>query len=158
MTTETKQTITLKAEPLTPEAYAPFGGIVDAGKLQLHCSEGQYTARLMTLEPAPKRISRVNRHFDHSQLFVPLTNDPMLLVVAPGHVSGERFDPSTIRVFQTDGTQAFTFNVGVWHIAPRALDGKTNAQVINVQGSRYQQNTELIDFEASTGVGVEWES
>lgn len=157
MATETTRTIRLKAEPLTPEAYAPFGGIVQASTLQLHCSDGQYTARLMTLEPAPTRIGRINRHFDHAQLFVPITNDPMLIVVAPGHVSGERFDPESVRVFTTDGTQAFTFNVGTWHIAPRALNGKTDAKVINVQGSRYEQHTELIDFEQSTGAGVEWE-
>lgn len=145
MTVEAKQTIKLKVEPLTPEAYAPFGSIVDHGRFQLHCNEGQYTARLMDLEPASDRVSRVNRHFDHHQLFVPLTGDPMLLIVAPSHVAAEGFDPSTVRAFRNDGTKAFTFNVGVWHIAPRALDG-TGAQVINVQGSRYLQHTEYADF------------
>lgn len=146
MTTEARQAIKLKVEPLTAEAYAPFGSLVDYGKLQLHCSEGQYTARLMDLEPAPAKVSRVNRHFDHSQLFVPLTGDPMLLLVAPSHVAAEGFDPSTVRAFRNDGTKAFTFNVGVWHIAPRALDG-TKAKVINVQGSRYLDHTEYADFE-----------
>ena len=156
MATETRRTIKVKVEPLTAEAYAPYGALVDAGRLQLHCSDGQYTARLMALEPASHRISRVNRHFDHSQLFVPLTNDPMLLVVAPPHVSGEKFDAEQVRAFRNDGTQAFTFNVGVWHIAPRALDG-TPAKVINVQGSRYLEHTELIDFEELTGAAVELE-
>jgi len=151
---ETRRTIKLTPEPLTAEAYAPFGSIVDAGRLQLHCSDGQYTARLMKLEPAVPRVVHVNRHFDHSQLFVPITGDPMLLVVAPGHVSGEKFDPETLRCFRADGTQAFTFNLGTWHIAPRALDGRA-AQVINVQGSRYMEHTELINFEELTGVALE---
>lgn len=154
MAIETKRVIKIKAEPLTAGAYAPYGSLVDIGRLQLHCAEGQYTARLMELEPASKRVSRVNRHFDHSQLFVPLTGDPMLLVVAPGHVSGEKFDADQVRAFRNDGTQAFTFNVGVWHIAPRALDGRP-ARVINVQGSRYMEHTELIDFEELTGAVVE---
>src|SRR5439155_1554878 len=87
----TVQLLKGKAGPLTAEANGPSGALVDAGRLQLHCSDGQYTARLMALEPASQRISRVNRHFDHTQLFVPLTNDPMLLVVAPAHLSGEKF-------------------------------------------------------------------
>jgi ureidoglycolate hydrolase len=155
MSVATSRVIKLKAEPLTAEAYAPFGQIVDPGKTQLHCSDGQYTARLMTLEPAPTRVKSVNRHFDHVQLFVPLNNAPMLLIVAPAHVPGEPFDPDTVRVFVNDGSKAFTFGVGTWHMAPRGL--AEGAQVINVQGSRYMEHTELIDFEASTGAIVEIE-
>src|SRR5678810_566667 len=59
MATETRRVIKLKVEPLTAEAYAPYGALVDAGRLQLHCSDGQYTARLMALEPASARIPRV---------------------------------------------------------------------------------------------------
>jgi ureidoglycolate hydrolase len=155
MSVATSRVVKIKAEPLTAEAYAPFGQIVDAGKTQLHCNDGQYTARLMTLEPAPSRVKHVNRHFDHVQLFIPLNHAPMLLVVAPAHVPGEPFDVDTVRAFVNDGSQAFTFGVGTWHIAPRGLvDG---AQVINVQGSRYMEHTELIDFEASTGAIVEIE-
>lgn len=155
MTVATSRVLKIKAEPLTAEAYAPFGQIVEPGRCQLHCSDGQYTARLMTLEPAPTRVKHINRHFDHVQLFVPLSQAPMLLVVAPAHVSGEAFDPDTVRAFTTDGTKAFTFSVGTWHIAPRGLaDG---AQVINVQGSRYMEHTELIDFEELTGSIVEIE-
>jgi ureidoglycolate lyase len=156
VTVETRGVLKIKAEPLTVEAYAPFGSVVEAGRLQLHCNDGQYTARLHTLEPAVARVSRINRHFDHSQLFVPLANVRTLLVVAPSHVSGERFDPSSVRAFVTDGNQAFTFNLGVWHNAPRALSGSP-AQMINVQGSRYMEHTELIDFEQLTGTAIEVE-
>ena len=153
MTVAASRVLKIKAEPLTAEAYAPFGQIVEPGRCQLHCSDGQYTARLMTLEPAPSRVSKVNRHFDHVQLFVPLDSAPMLLVVAPAHVSGEPFDPNTVRAFVNDGSKAFTFGVGTWHLAPRGLvDG---AQVINVQGSRYMEHTELIDFEEQSGTIVE---
>ena len=72
------------------------------------------------------------------------------------HVSGEKFDPESVRCFRTEGDVAFTFNVGVWHIAPRALDGQP-AKVINVQGSRYMEHTELIDFEELTGTAIEVE-
>lgn len=155
MTATSSRIVKVKAEPLTAEAYAPFGEIVDVGRTRLHCGEGQYTARLMTLEPAPTRVKHINRHPDHVQLFVPLDHAPMLLVVAPAHVPGDAFDPESVRVFVNDGSKAFTFGLNVWHIAPRGLaDG---ARVINVQGSRYQELTELIDFEQLTGAVVEIE-
>ncbi|HZR00480.1 MAG TPA: ureidoglycolate lyase [Chloroflexota bacterium] len=155
MTATSSRTVKVKAEPLTAEAYAPFGEIVDVGRTRLHCGEGQYTARLMTLEPAPTRVKHINRHPDHVQLFVPLDHAPMLLVVAPAHVPGDAFDPESVRAFVNDGSKAFTFGLNVWHIAPRGLaDG---ARVINVQGSRYQELTELIDFEQLTGAVVEIE-
>lgn len=156
MSVETSRIIRIKAEPLTPEAFAPYGSVIDAGRCQLYCNEGEYTARLMTLEPMPDRVGRINRHFDHTQLFAPITGDSMVLVVAPAHLSADGFDPKQIRAFVNDGTQAWTYNVGVWHLAPRALDGST-ARVINVQGSRYLDYTELIDFETQTGTAVEVE-
>ena len=155
MSTTTSRVVKIKAEPLTAEAYAPFGQIVDASTTPLHCSEGEYTARLMTLEPAPTRVKHINRHPEHIQLFVPLDNAPMLLVVAPAHVSGEAFDPESVRAFVNDGSKAFTFGLNTWHIAPRGL--RDGAQVINVQGSKYQELTELIDFEQLTGAIVEIE-
>src|SRR2546421_126306 len=139
MSTTTSRVVKIKAEPLTAEAYAPFGEIVDMGRTQLHCSEGEYTARLMKLEPAPTRVKHINRHPEHIQLFIPLDNAPMLLVVAPAHVSGEAFDPASVRAFVNDGTKAFTFGLNTWHIAPRGL-GEGGA-VINVQGSKYQELT-----------------
>jgi len=155
MSAVTSRVVKIKAEPLTAEAYAPFGQIVDASKAPLHCSEGEYTARLMTLEPAPTRVKHINRHPEHIQLFIPLDNAPMLLVVAPAHVSGEAFDPESVRAFVNDGSKAFTFGLNTWHIAPRGL--RDGAQVINVQGSKYQELTELIDFEQLTGAVVEIE-
>src|SRR5690349_8753371 len=97
MSAVTSRVVKIKAEPLTAEAYAPFGQIVDASKAPLQCSDGEYTARLMTLEPAPSRVKHINRHPEHIQLFIPLDNAPMLLVVAPAHVSGEAFDPESVR-------------------------------------------------------------
>ena len=155
MSAVTSRVVKIKAEPLTAEAYAPFGQIVEAPKTPLHCSEGEYTARLMTLEPAPTRVKHINRHPEHIQLFIPLDNAPMLLVVAPAHVSGEAFDAESVRAFVNDGSKAFTFGLNTWHIAPRGL--RDGAQVINVQGSKYQELTELIDFEQLTGAIVEIE-
>jgi len=158
----TPRLVTLKAEPLTPEAYAPFGSVVDLGRAQLHCNDGQYFVEMLTLQPLTEPVRRINRHFDCVQLFAPLPQagtrpKPMLIVVAPPWLSAERFDPNQVRAFVADGTQAFTFNVGTWHIGPRALDG-TPLTLVNVQGERSnEEHTEEIDLVELTGSAVEFE-
>jgi ureidoglycolate lyase len=142
--------IRVRAEPLTAEAYAPFGTVVDAARYRLRCEPGQYTARLHQLEPVGERFVRINRHFDHEQLFVPLTGGPLLLVVAPKELSGDGFDPSRVRAFVNDGSLAWTYGVGVWHFAPRAIGGE--AAVLNVQGSRYLAHTEIVAMEPAVAV------
>jgi len=140
----------IKAEPLTAEAYAPFGTIVAAPRHRLHCEPGQYTARLHQLEPVGERFVRINRHLDHEQLFVPLTGGRLLLVVAPKELPEEGFDPSQVRAFVNDGSLAWTYGVGVWHFAPRGVDG--HAAVLNVQGSRYLAHTEIVAMEPAVAV------
>ena len=70
---EAVETMKVKAEPLTAEAYAPFGKVVDVARHRLHCQPGEYTARLHALERGQTLVRRVNRHSDHEQLFVPIS-------------------------------------------------------------------------------------
>jgi ureidoglycolate lyase len=154
--------VTLKAEPLTPEAYAPFGSVIEPGRTQLHCNDGQYVVELLTLQPRNGPVRQINRHFDCVQLFAPhpqagTRKKPMLVVVAPPWLSAERFDPAQVRAFVADGSQAFTFNVGTWHIGPRSLDG-TPLTLVNMQGERSnEEHTEEIDLAELTGAVVEFE-
>lgn len=147
-------TVVVTPEPLTAEAFAPFGRVVDAHRHVLHCDPGQYTARLMTLERARGRYGSLNRHPDYEQLFVPLAPHPMLLLVAPRELSGEELEARHVRAFVNDGTKAWTFGLNVWHIAPRAID-RDDAQAINVQGSRYLTLSEDCHFGEQRGTFVE---
>jgi ureidoglycolate hydrolase len=142
--------LTIRAEPLTAEAYARFGIVVAASRHRLHCEPGQYTARLHRLDPVGERFVKINRHLDHEQLFVPLTGGPLLLVVAPQELPGSRFDPGQVRAFVNDGSLAWTYGMGVWHFAPRAIGGE--AAVLNVQGSRYLAHTEIVAMEPAVAV------
>ena len=132
MSIETK----IKAEPLTAEAFAPFGKLVDASRHTLRCQPGEYTARLHALERAQPSVKRVNRHSDHEQLVVPISGHKLLITVAT--------EDLRLRAFVNDGTQAWTFGVNVWHNAPRGLDAD-DAAVINVQGSQFTAHTEYAD-------------
>jgi ureidoglycolate lyase len=147
--------VTVRARPLTPEAFAPYGRVVEDGREALLMQEGQFTARRSTVKRVPPTVDRINRHMDHSQMFVPLNGDRTVVVVAPPDVPFEGFDPSRIEAFVTDGTSTVIFHPGTWHIEPRALD-KDECRLINVQTDVYRQHTELIDL-AGEGITVHLE-
>ncbi|MDQ3701997.1 MAG: ureidoglycolate lyase [Chloroflexota bacterium] len=141
----TQKEITLHVQPLTPEAFAPYGRVVLDDRQPLQMQEGQFTARLMTVKRAPETIDRINRHMDHSQMFVPLNGDRTVIVVAPPAVPMEGFDATQIAAFTTDGQTTVIFHPGTWHIEPRAL-GKDDCQVLNVQTDVFREHTELISL------------
>ena len=140
---EAQKEITLHVQPLTPEAFAPYGRVVEDERQALQMQEGQFTARLMTVKRVPETVDRINRHMDHSQMFVPLNGDRTVLVVAAPDVPEEGFDAARIAAFVTDGRSTVIFHPGTWHIEPRAL-GKDSCQVINVQTDVFREHTELV--------------
>lgn len=144
--------VTLRVQPLTAEGFAPYGRVVSDDRQPLQMQEGQFTARLMTVSRAPATVDRINRHMDHSQMFVPLEGDRTVIVVAPPDVPMEGFDPDRIAAFTTDGKTTVIFHPGTWHIEPRALE-KDECRVINVQTDVFREHTELIDL-AGEGLTV----
>lgn len=153
MTATQLKEITVQAQPLTPEAFAPYGRVVEAERQPLHMQTGTFTARLMTVKRVPETVDRINRHMDHSQMFVPLAGDPTVVIVAPPDVPMQGFDASKIAAFKTDGRQTIIFHPGTWHIEPRALD-KDECQLINVQTDVFRDYTELLHLEDDCGVRV----
>ncbi|MGH2370210.1 MAG: ureidoglycolate lyase [Chloroflexota bacterium] len=150
---ESKREITVRVQPLTAEAFAPYGRVVNEEREGLQMQEGQFTARLMTVRRVPETMDRINRHMDHSQMFVPLSGDRTVLVVAPPSLPMAGFDATQIAAFATDGKTTVIFHPGTWHIEPRAL-GKDSCQVINVQTDVFRQHTELLHLEEDCGVRV----
>jgi len=145
--------IVVEAQPLTPEAYAPYGRLIGPEREALLQQEGSFTARLMTVHRVPRVVTGVNRHRDHSQTFVPLGGAPTVLIVAPPEVPFEGFDPRKIVAFVNDAGYAFTFDPGTWHTEPRALAAEA-CDVINIQTDVSPQHTDLVRLEEDCGVRV----
>jgi len=122
----------LAVEPLTAAAFAPFGEVVEAGARAELINEGtarQY-AELATIDAAvqggrprvslyraeerrwPLAIRMLERHPLGSQLFMPLSADPFLVVVAPPSAVP---DPASVRAFLTNGRQGVNYRRGTWH-------------------------------------------
>ncbi|MEJ1992887.1 MAG: ureidoglycolate lyase, partial [Maritimibacter sp.] len=116
-------------EPLTAEAFAPFGDVLEAtgapdmiinqGKCgryhnlaQLDFGEGQAGISLFNAEPRsfPYLLDLVERHPLGSQSFIPMSQTSFLVITAPD-AGGT---PGRPRAFLTRPGQAISFHRGTW--------------------------------------------
>lgn len=114
------------AQPLTSDAFAPFGDVLDAtGDFRLInaglCRRHHDRARLdfgdarpgisiFQAEPRalPYAFDLIERHPEGSQAFLPMTRDPFLVIVATSTAD-------TPRAFLTNGAQGINLHRGTWH-------------------------------------------
>jgi ureidoglycolate lyase len=143
--TTTPRVVSIKAEPLTPEAFAPFGKVLDEQHFVLASNEFPFFANVVTLQPSTADVTYVNRHHDHNQIFATLGGDRMVVIVADPRLPGQDFDPGQIRAFVTDGSAAICFHVDTWHLAPRGV-GERTARALNVQAMNNYVHTERIEL------------
>jgi ureidoglycolate lyase len=123
---------TLTPEPLTAEAFAPFGNVIEATdaatKLDINQGHAVRYDRLAELDVADEGgtgiislfrarpldelvLKQFERHPLGSQTFMPLSGRPYLVAVAPAGA----FDPAKIRLFRAEGHQGVHYRKGVWH-------------------------------------------
>jgi len=126
---------TLRPLPLTDEAFAPFGDVleaagdfrlINAGLCQRHHDRAKldfgpdaragisiFKAELRTL---PYEFDLIERHPEGSQAFLPMSADPFLVIVAAGPTA-------TPQAFLTNGAQGINLHRGTWHGVLTPLHG-----------------------------------
>ncbi len=135
----------LELADATPEALAPFGWMlgahrdIAAGPLNFYpgerrapaefVSDDQTDLTVVRLRKRPFEVVYVERHFKHTQAFLPLGGKPFLLVMAPPD-TGELPPLEALRAFRFDGTAGFCMRIGCWHEFPFALEDPTDLVVI----------------------------
>ena len=138
------------AEPLTREAFARFGEVIDTqGTESFPINQGR-TERFHALagvellgddprailsvfrgQPLePLVITLMERHPLGSQAFVPINNHPFLAVVAP---PGD-CDEAAIRGFLARGTPGLSYRAGTWHAPVLPLEADADYLVVDRQG------------------------
>lgn len=117
-------------QPLTAEAFAPFGDVLDTSgapdriinqglcgrfhdRAALDFADGRAGISLFRAEPRqlPLTLDMVERHPEGSQAFLPMSEAPFLVVVAPD----EGGTPGRPRAFLTQAGQGVNYHRGVWH-------------------------------------------
>ncbi|GAA5071615.1 ureidoglycolate lyase [Roseibacterium beibuensis] len=127
-------------QPLTAEAFAPFGDVLEAegapdkiineglcgrfhDRARLDFSDGQAGISIFKSEARalPYRLTMVERHPLGSQAFLPMSFDPFLVIVAPDE-GGAPGDPLA---FRTAPGQGINLLRGTWHgvLTPLAEPG-----------------------------------
>ncbi|MEE2997699.1 MAG: ureidoglycolate lyase [Pseudomonadota bacterium] len=159
------ETLQLFPAPLTREAFAPFGDVIQTdGAQRIKINEGT-TERFHDLarvdlasrgghplinifrgqpRPQPINILMVERHPLGSQAFIPLRNACWLVVVAPPE---DAPDPSKLRAFRARGDQGVNYHVGVWHHPLLVLEHNHDFLVVDRGG--LGANCDEVWFEGS---------
>jgi ureidoglycolate lyase len=150
--------MTLAVQQATPEALAPFGQVIgrqDAVKpVSVDFYKGavlmSYPARFMCEHPVeltlaqldrrPGEVRYMERHFQHTQAFLPLGGKPFIAVMAPP-TDGDLPDLAQVRAFRFDGSAGFAMHIGTWHEFPFAVEDGTDLVVILSSQTGYDLKT-----------------
>lgn len=146
------KTYRLNLKPLTSDAFAPFGDVIQKqGHYPEEINYGQtrkyanlagidasdeggetavhiYRSRPISL---PFRVELMENHPLGSQAFIPLHKRPFLVVVAP---PADELEFKSIQGFFTNGEQGVNFGKGVWHHYQISLDEISDYLVIDRGG------------------------
>jgi ureidoglycolate lyase len=124
----------IRISPLTEEAFAPFGDVlncngdpdkmINAGlcgrfhdRAQIDVGSGRVGVSLFRseLRELPYQCDMVERHPEGSQAFIPMSMDPFLVIVADADL--------TPQAFLTAPGEGINFHRGTWHGVLTPLSG-----------------------------------
>lgn len=133
--------IPIKAQPLTSDAFAPFGDVLEAvgkpdkiinngfcgryhDRAQLDFGvDGRAGISVFKAEPRalPYTLDLLERHPDGAQAFIPMSLDAYLITVA----EDDNGTPVNIRAFIAGAGQGINYHRGTWHgvLTPLAAPG-----------------------------------
>lgn len=160
-------TRSLSVEPLSADAFAPFGQVIqshghssfainggtshrfhDVAQPELHAA-GRVGISLFTAQALPWQLPLqvMERHLLTSQAFIPMGQSlPMLVIVAPADIAAENLRAEHLRAFVTDGLQGINLAPGTWHHPLRALQAGTYAVVDRIAPSQSAPDCEELDI------------
>jgi ureidoglycolate lyase len=162
--------VTLHAEPLTREAFAPFGEVleatgahtlINAGRCRrytdlasLDMAEGRPGVSLFAAEPRtwPVEVPLVERHPLGTQCFLPMSGGDWLVVVA-GDAGGA---PAGLRAFLARGDQGVNIARDTWHgvLCPLGAAGATVPRLFAVV-DRIGDGANLVEHRFAAPLEVE---
>jgi ureidoglycolate lyase len=137
-------------EPLTREAFRPFGDVVgmegsahftinqgfaerfnDLAHVDVTMEAGATNVSLFLGQPRPQPIAirLMERHPLGSQLFMPLQDRPWLVLVA-----GDVHDFGSYRAFRATGKQGVNYARNVWHHPLLVFDADSRFLIIDRKG------------------------
>ena len=148
----------LVAQPLTADAFAPFGEVIEcSGDPTAPMNDGHFDrfddlcsidvgadsavalgiVRCRVNSSLPYRVEVVERHPLGTQAFIPLSGQRFVVAVAP---PGSEFNLCDLQAFISNGKQGINYRRGTWHM-PLIAFGE-NESFLVIDRSNQQANTE----------------
>jgi ureidoglycolate lyase len=131
---------TVQAEPLTAEAFQPFGQVIglDEVRIELRGDE-EFHLDIISYDHKPIRASVLNRHHNATQALIALDAKPTVIIVAPPDVDLSAAPQlASVRAFVCDGSLGINLALGTWHAGPYPLG--PHVDLVNVQGRHVLAN------------------
>ena len=153
----------LTIEPLTKQAFAEFGDVIESDNSDFFMINSGSTRRYHKLATTdvqdqggeaiisifqatplsyPLTIKMLERHPLGSQAFIPLLGQPYLIVVAP---KGGNPSLANCRAFLSNGRQGVNYHKGVWHHPVLALTDQDQFVIVDRGGEGH--NCDEVYFE-----------
>jgi ureidoglycolate lyase len=157
--------MTIVPEPLTQESFALYGDVIevnddlnhyaindgytqryhDLAKVDVSENNGHTLINIFRSTPLqqPIAIKMMERHPLSSQAFIPMGDEPYLVVVAP---KGD-FKAELIEVFLASADQGVNYHKGTWHHYCLALHKTSNFLVVDRGGEG--DNCDIVTLDGS---------
>jgi len=150
------------AEPVTADAWAPFGWLPRA---DTDPADGEHTlhfewddAHLNTIEHSTDEIETTEtglrcavmyRHETHTQVLSPLDAASVVAVAPATTTFSAPADLDAIRAFVLVPGETVVLHHGTWHWGPFPIRGASSVRLLNVQGRRYAEDNASVDLSGS---------
>jgi ureidoglycolate lyase len=112
-----------------PVVISEFMAAVELRKPVRFSSDDKTILSLATVHRRPLEVRWLERHYKHTQTFIPLGGKPFVIALAKP-TETEFPDPENVRAFLFDGSCGITMHIGTWHEFPFALVDPTDIVVI----------------------------
>ena len=116
----------IKAEPLSKEAFSPFGELLDVEEMSasqatsspVNFQGGKVRVGTALLPYKGLRLTGLEQHFHVTQAFIPISGSPAVVAVAaptPQEDDNAIPKPEDVCAFLIDGTRGYMLHKGTWH-------------------------------------------
>jgi ureidoglycolate lyase len=141
-------TVRLKVRPMTREAFAPFGVLIDSrGSVEIDLGEGKPSLTGATSERRPFRFDFMARHKRTMQVFSPLASSQFVIAVAPPTDDGAP-DVDRVVAFLVEGLLPYAYHKGTWHTPPFPVGEWASYLVVDRAGT-LDDDWELVDLKVT---------
>lgn len=173
--------IDVELEPLTAQAFAGYGEVIGLAEgppvfsgshikswRQDFACDGPVEVMLARYAHQPMQLSLLERHFNVTQAFIPLSADPWVMVVAGLTIPADRDArpaPDSVRAFHVPAGRGIMLARGAWHALTRFPVNPAGAAFVLITGADTQRelerqlkdgtrptHTQVVDFARDPGV------